>query len=166
MERSRGRWGFIVITTFPTSDLDRFRALIVRYLGLQCDDAKLGFLAEVLRRRLEATGDEAAVYLAQLDANAVPHEVVMLAQELTVAETYFFRHVEQYRAFAEIALLDRMRAAHSAGVRPSVVSAGCASGEEPYSLAITVRDVIPDRVDAVSILGVDINPDHIEKATR
>lgn len=155
-----------MITTFATPDLERFRALIVRCLGLQFEDAKLGFLADVLRRRLEATKEEPDLYLAQLDAKAVPHEVVMLAQELTVAETYFFRHVEQYRAFAEVALPDRLRYAQAAGARLSVVSAGCASGEEPYSLAITVRDTLPDRVDAVSILGVDINPVLVEKATR
>jgi len=155
-----------MITTCNAPDLERFRALIVRCLGLQFDDAKLGFLGEVLRRRLDATRQEAAVYLAQLDTRPAPDEVVMLAQELTVAETYFFRHLEQYRAFAEVSLLDRLRAARSAGVRMSAVSAGCASGEEPYSLAMTIRDAAPDCVDAVSILGVDINPGQIEKAAR
>lgn len=47
----------------------------------------------MFRRRLEATREEAAAYLAQLNANGAPREVVMLAQELTGAETYFFRHV-------------------------------------------------------------------------
>jgi chemotaxis protein methyltransferase CheR len=155
-----------MITTFHASDLERFRALIVRCLGLQFEDAKLGFLAEVLRRRLEATKQEPAVYLALLDTRPAVHEVGLLAQELTVAETYFFRHLEQYRAFAEVALPDRVRAVQSAGVRVSVVSAACASGEEPYSLAMTVREAIPDRVDAVSILGVDINAAQIEKAAR
>lgn len=166
MERPRRRWGFSVITTFATRDLHRFRASIARCLGLQFEEAKLGFLAEVLHRRLEATRQEADVYLARLDAMAMPHEVVALAQELTVAETYFFRHVEQYRAFADVALPDRLRYAQTAAVRLSVVSMGCASGEEPYSLAITVRDTIPDRADAVSILGVDINPVLLERAAR
>ena len=155
-----------MITTFATPALERFRALIVRRLGLQFEDAKLGFLAEVLRRRLESTKEGADNYLAQLDAEASSNEVVVLAQELTVAETYFFRHVEQYRAFAEMALPDRLRCSQAAGARLSIVSAGCASGEEPYSLAITVRDTLTDRAEAVSILGVDINPVLLEKATR
>lgn len=152
--------------TSVAPDLERFRALIVRSLGLQFDDAKLGFLAEVLRRRLEGTNEDADRYLARLDAKTAPHEVVRLAQELTVAETYFFRHVEQYRAFADIALPDRLRYAHAAGVRLSIVSTGCASGEEPYSLAITLRNTVPERADMVSILGVDINPTLLEKARR
>jgi chemotaxis protein methyltransferase CheR len=155
-----------VITTFATLELERFRGLIARRLGLHFEDAKLGFLGDVLRRRLEATKECADIYLAQLEANTSPNEAVMLAQELTVAETYFFRHIEQYRAFAEIALPDRLAYCRQAGVRVSIVSTGCASGEEPYSLAIAVRDALADRAEAVSILGVDINPVLLEKAAR
>jgi chemotaxis protein methyltransferase CheR len=146
-------------------ELERFRAWVVRSLGLHFDDAKSAFLAEVLRRRMDATKEDAHTYLRHLDPEASPAEFAALAQELTVAETYFFRHVEQYRAFAEVALPDRLRS-NGLGSRLSVVSAGCASGEEPYSLAITVRDVLGDREGAVSILGVDINQILIDKARR
>ena len=44
-----------MIATFDTHEVERFRDLISHTLGLQFDDAKLGFLAEVLRRRLEAS---------------------------------------------------------------------------------------------------------------
>jgi chemotaxis protein methyltransferase CheR len=155
-----------VITGFDAKQLERFRELIGRCLGLQFEDVKLGFLADVLRRRLEVTGQGSDGYLARLDAE-VPRdeEVTTLAQELTVAETYFFRHVEQYRAFAEVALPDRLRRAQATGTHLQIASAGCASGEEPYSLAIVVRDAVADP-SSVSILGVDINSTLLEKAAR
>ena len=59
-----------------------------------------------------------------------------------------------------------MRSAQAAGGRASVVSMGCASGEEPYSLAITVRDTFADCAEMVSILGFDINPAALERAAR
>ena len=155
-----------MIATFDTNELERFRDLIARSVGLQFEDAKFGFLADVLRRRLEASRQRSDVYLARLEARVSPDDVRALAEELTVGETYFFRHVEQYRAFAEIALPDRLRCAKAAGTRLQILSAGCASGEEPYSLAMAVQDTAIDRSTSVSILGVDINAAALEKARR
>ena len=152
------------MTPVAASELERFRGLIVRRLGLQFDDSKLGFLGDVLRRRVEAVSDATDVYLAQLESEASSQETAALAQELTVGETYFFRHIEQYRAFTEIALRDRLDRALASGTRLAVLSAGCASGEEPYSLAITIRDAV--NAENASIVGVDINPAQIEKARR
>jgi chemotaxis protein methyltransferase CheR len=149
-----------------SSDVARFRTLIARCLGLQFEDGKLGFVADVLARRLEATKQRSDAYLGRLEGCASPDDVMALAQELTIAETYFFRHVEQYRAFTEIALQDRLRCGHASGMRVHILSAGCASGEEPYSLAMAVRDAIGDRSSSVAILGVDINAALLERATR
>lgn len=155
-----------MIATFDTNELERFRDLIARSLGLQFEDAKFGFLADVLRRRLDASRQRSDVYLARLEARASTDDVRALAEELTVGETYFFRHVEQYRAFGEIALPDRLRCAKAAGTRLQILSAGCASGEEPYSLAMAVQDTAIDRSTSVAILGVDINAAALEKARR
>ena len=150
---------------FSSADIERFRSVIARCLGLQFEDAKLGFLADVLRRRLDVVGQTPDVYLARLETEHLDDEVGALAQELTVPETYFFRHNDQYRAFAEIALPDRI-AAQSAARRLRILSAGCASGEEAYSLAMLVREAAVDPSWDVSILGVDVNPAIVSKATR
>ena len=153
-----------MIAMVAAPELERFRTWIVRCFGLHFDDAKLGFLAEVLRRRLESTQQEVNHYLRRLDAEPSPTEIAALGQELTVAETYFFRHMDQFRAFAEVAVPVRLRSS-ATGAELNIVSAGCASGEEPYSLAIAVREAVNDTA-AVSILGVDINPLLIQKARR
>jgi chemotaxis protein methyltransferase CheR len=88
-----------------------------------------------------------------------------LVQDLTVAETYFFRNMDQFRAFSDVALPDRWRHAQREGRRLQIVSAGCATGEEPYSLAITARDSVA-RASDVSITAVDINPLVLERARR
>jgi len=150
---------------FSSADIDRFRSVIACRLGLQFEDAKLGYLADVMRRRLEIGRQTPEAYLARLETELVDDETGALAQELTVPETYFFRHNDQFRAFAEIALPDRM-GAQSAARRLRILSAGCASGEEAYSLAMLVREAAMDRSWDVSILGVDVNPAIVSKATR
>jgi len=150
---------------FEASEVDRFRNIVARRLGLQFDDAKLGFLGDLLRRRLSANGQACEIYLANLDVGASKTELSALAQELTVPETYFFRNMDQFRAFSEVVLPCRMRARESHR-RLRFLSAACASGEEAYTLAILLREVSADLSWAVSILGIDVNPVMLEKAAR
>lgn len=146
-----------------TRSSERLRAVLTRRLGLQFDDAKLGFLDEVLQRRLGKLKRSHDAYLQALEEQPSSDELGMLAQELTVTETYFFRNSEQFRALAEVVLPERM----SLPGRPKVMrllSAGCASGEEAYSIAIVARETIADPSWEVVIRAVDLNPSALAKA--
>ncbi len=145
-------------------DVERLRSAVARHLGLRFDDTKLRFLEEVLWRRVEADGRGLEVYLRSLEAPVAPRdELRALARELTVAETYFFRHMEQLRAFAELVLPERLRARLPAR-RLRVLSAGCATGEEVYSLAILISETVADPSWNITVRGVDVNPAVLEKA--
>ena len=145
------------------SDWERFRTVITQRIGLQFEDAKLGFLGGVLRRRLAARKQSSEAYLRALENDPPNGELTALAQELTVGETYFFRNNEQFRALAEVVLPERMRVQGAAKVL-RLLSAGCASGEEAYSMAIVARDVVADPAWDVRIRAVDLNPAGLEKA--
>ena len=147
------------------SDLDRFRTVIIERIGLQFDDARLGFLGEVLQRRLDKLGRSGDAYLRGLEDRSTSGEITALAPELTVGETYFFRNNEQFRALAEVVLPERMRVHRAPGVL-RLLSAGCASGEEAYSMAIVAREAVTDPSWEVAIRAVDLNPAVLEKATR
>jgi chemotaxis protein methyltransferase CheR len=142
-----------------------FRAAVTRWLGLEFDDSKDEFLAGVVRRRAAARNLSREAYLAGLRAGAPPaSEQSALARELTINETYFFRHPAQFEAFRDEALPDRMRA-RDATRQLRVTSLGCSTGEEPYSLAILLDDVRRRGWD-VAILGVDLDPTVLERARR
>ncbi|MEI9938666.1 MAG: CheR family methyltransferase [Pseudomonadota bacterium] len=149
-----------------SADVGRFRAAVALRMGLWFDDAKLEFLATVLDQRLQAQSESPARYLARLERDPdVRVELREIALELTVNETYFFRHNDQFRAFAEIALPARVEA--RASVRQlRLLSAGCSSGEEAYTLSILTRERLSDRHPPfdVSIRGVDINPRVVARA--
>jgi chemotaxis protein methyltransferase CheR len=146
-------------------DLERFRAAIVQQIGLQFDDARLGFLGEVLQRRLDKHDRSGNAYLAGLELEPSRIELAALARELTVGETYFFRNNEQFRALAEVVLPERIRVHHAPKVL-RLLSAGCASGEEAYSMAIVARETVTDLSWEVQIRAVDLNPAALEKAAR
>lgn len=151
------------MTALPRSDVERFRTVVARRLGLHFDDGRLPLLADTLERRLEALGRASETYLGQLDTEPEKVEIGILSTELTVTETYFFRNIDQFHATAEVALPAR-RAARLDTKRLRLLSAGCASGEEPYSLSILLREAAFDPSWSVAIRAVDVNPAALEKA--
>lgn len=146
-------------------DVERFRSVVAERLGLHFEDAKLAFLADVFRRRLAATERSSVAYLAGLEQEPAHEEIGALAQELTVGETYFFRNIEQYRALSEVVLPARMRGRLDSK-RLQILSAGCASGEEAYSVAIVARETALDASWDISILAVDVNRAMLAKGAR
>ena len=153
------------------TDIEQFRTMVTCHLGLQYEDGKLDYLADVMRQRMQSVGrarfESSRAYLVHLNASPKGSaEWRALAEQLTVNETFFFRNSDNFLALGEIVLPERIRAkAQSKQLR--ILSAGCSSGDEPYSLAIMLREALPD-LDAwdVKIIGIDINPAILLKATR
>lgn len=88
-----------------------------------------------------------------------------LASHLTVGETYFFRDPASFEALEREILPPLVAKRSDAGRTLRLWSAGCCTGEEAYSLAITCARALPDlRAWNVSILATDINPKFLAKA--
>ena len=84
--------------------------------------------------------------------------------ELTVGESFFFRNEFHFRALRDKVFTEIMR--DNAGQREiRVWSAGCATGEEPYSVAILLDQLLAERGSwLVSVLGTDLNLAFLERA--
>ncbi|MBX3198505.1 MAG: hypothetical protein KF894_10265 [Labilithrix sp.] len=120
----------------PADGVARLRAIVARRLGLSLDESRDAELAEILARRLaERRRSDAGAYLDALDAS--PGELDALGQLLTVGETCFFRARAHFDVLSDVVLPARSR---SRGDDLRILSAGCSSGEEPYSLAIFMRE--------------------------
>lgn len=146
------------------ADVDKFRTLILARLGLNFDDTKFGFLAEIIQGRLQETRLSASDYLHRLEFDGAESELTSLAMKLTVPETYFFRNKDQFTALREVVIPQRMTARGDTRAL-NVLSAGCASGEEAYSLAITLFRMM-DASWTWSVRAIDINPTVLKKARR
>lgn len=149
-------------------DVESFRELIAERLGLSFEEGKLEFLGDVLRRRMEETGCQRfSAYRGRVcTISSKPDELGALAEELTVGETYFFRYGDQFSALAGTVFPARI-VARQRERRLRILSAGCASGEEPYSLAILLQERFPELSSwDVRILAFDVSPVMVRKALR
>ncbi len=118
-------------------DFRLLRDFIAQYSGIHFDDSNRYLLERRLQNRLQAHSMESFrdYYLHLIYNPNREEEVNSLLDILTTNETYFFREMNQLRAFAE-EILPEMAAAPGAERRIRVWSAGCSTGEEPYTLAI------------------------------
>lgn len=92
-------------------------------------------------------------------------EIEILASHLTISETYFWREPRVFEALVEQVLPGLIRVREKGERRLRIWSAGCASGEEPYSIAIALRRLLPVPEDwRITILATDINPGILSRA--
>jgi chemotaxis protein methyltransferase CheR len=94
-------------------------------------------------------------------------QIEMLASHLTVGETYFFREKRSLDILEQHILPELFRARAQTEKHLRIWSAGCCSGEEPYSIAMMLDRLIPDFENwNVTILATDINPQFLHKAAQ
>ncbi len=146
-----------------SSELRRFRDLLATWLGWTFDDGDSDQLSRLLGERAAEHRLSRGDYLDRLGARAWTAEITELIERLSITETYFFRHGEQFRALREAALPERV-AARSAQRVLRMLSVACSSGEEAYSLAIAGRQVRPDPDWLINVVGIDNNPAVLRKA--
>jgi chemotaxis protein methyltransferase CheR len=100
-----------------------------------------------------------------LSSPITPGQMDILASHLTIHETYFWREPQVFEALVSQILPALVRSRENSGRRIRIWSAGCATGEEPYSIAIALCRAIPDLKEwNISILATDINPLILRKA--
>ncbi|HEV8323461.1 MAG TPA: CheR family methyltransferase [Myxococcota bacterium] len=135
--------------------------------GLRVGERNEETLGRFVLGRLQDLGvsiDEYAALVRQ--GSPLSGELERLTRALTVGETYFFRGPAQFdvlRAHILPELVERRRA--QAVLR--LASAGCATGEEAYSLAILLHETVPELERwRASVLGVDVNTAALRQAAQ
>ncbi|OAN53711.1 chemotaxis protein [Paramagnetospirillum marisnigri] len=140
------------------------KTLVIDTTGMAFYRDKNQDLAQILAARMmETASTSCAAYLERLRDGQ--HEMDALVAELTIGETYFFRHKEQFDALRDIILpevIERNRPLR----RLRIWSAGCATGPEPYSIAIMLEREFGARIADwhVTVLGTDINQKFLARA--
>lgn len=144
-------------------------AVIAEQLGLHFPPERLPELRRGLGLAANELGLADADACAQrlLAAQLTESEMEVVASHLTIGETYFLRCPDTFSALATQVLPALVAARRRNGKRLRIWSAACCSGEEAYSLAIVLRQLLPDVDDwDISILATDINPRFLHKAAE
>lgn len=143
---------------FTAKDFERVRKMIYAHAGISLSDSKQELVYSRLSRRLRQTGIRTfAEYLALLESNDVA-EWEAFTNSLTTNLTSFFREPHHFPLLAEHLLSIR-------GKRPITLWCSAAStGEEPYSMAMTVMDTLGRDAAHVSIIASDLDTKVLETA--
>lgn len=175
--------GILTKSELGYGDYLRFRQLVQERSGLDFPEKKwsslsLGIFKALGESPLAFAGDTSNLdeYYNLLRDKHNPlgrAEMERLIRMLTIGETHFFRDKAQFEALRQHVLpqlIARKRAAAAAiapGIQPQlrIWSAGCATGEEPYSVAIMLKELLPDLENwHILILATDINEEALTRA--
>jgi chemotaxis protein methyltransferase CheR len=142
----------------------RLRDLLSNYSGVYLDATRQRLLEHGIGQRLLATGDGLLSYELRLRAPGARDELCRLSELVLNHETVFFRNMPHVRALRDV-LLPELHRRKPRGEAIRIWSAGCATGEEAYSLAITVLEAFggaPAR--PVEIWATDLSAPALDKA--
>ena len=122
-----------------------------------------GRMASTLRDRQLSSYSE---YLDILFSDKTGQEIIHFLNKITTNHTFFMREMEHFRFMKETALPLFEKNKRRKDLR--IWSAGCSSGQEPYTIAMTLEDYFSGKSGMwnISILGTDISMDALEKAKR
>ena len=142
---------------FTESDFTRIRELIYQRAGIALSDHKRDMAYSRLARRLRACGKSSfSAYLDALEHDNDPAEWEAFTNALTTNLTSFFREAHHFPLLAE----------HVAKVREPVTvwCSAASTGEEPYSIAMTLIETLGARASQCTILATDLDTQVLAKA--
>lgn len=145
-------------TVITLKEFRLFQALVQRETGIFLSDQKRELLVGRLAPRLRAL---ALTSFSAYHDHVCTHrdELIRMIDAVCTNETHFFREPKQF-AFLESQVIPQWRAAGKKHVR--VWSAACSTGEEPYSIAMTLAASLPDC--AIEIIASDLSTKVLERA--
>ena len=143
---------------FTNENFERVRKLIYEHAGISLKPAKQDMVYSRLARRLRANGvDNFQDYLALLENNNKT-EWEAFVNSLTTNLTSFFREPHHFPLLAEHIIR------HKEGHPIALWCSAASTGEEPYSIAMTVVDALGSFTPSVSIIATDLDTNVIAKA--
>jgi chemotaxis protein methyltransferase CheR len=145
-------------------NLAAFKELLLRTCGHSFEKDREQALSAAMKRRMEVRGiggNDAYLSLLMRDSE----ELLRLTELLTVNETYFFREPDHLNLMVDALLPEFTALRTPQPVR--IVSAGCSTGEEPYTIAMMLRERFGDTSEQLfDIIGVDIDSTVIATARQ
>lgn len=150
---------------FTASDFRQISALVHAEAGIVLNDGKANLVYSRLAKRLRAIGLRSFHdYCSLVASREGVDERQALIAAMTTNTTRFFREPHHFKHLAREVLPELLENARKGG-RVRIWSAGCSSGEEPYTIAMTLLELMPDAPEYdILILATDIDPDMLHTA--
>jgi chemotaxis protein methyltransferase CheR len=158
----------VVEQELSDKEFKSFRDLIAERAGIYFEPGKQDLLRTNLVQRMEDCGlSSFADYFQLLSSPAGTKEFDHLLNLIVIPETYFFRDQEQFRALEHSIIPEILKNKSEAGSSLRIWSAGCSTGEEPYTIALIVAAGMAGvNYPAVQILATDVSNAALEAARQ
>lgn len=152
--------------TLTRDDMGFIAKLVYEHAGIVIREHKEAMTRGRLARRVKALGlGSVAEYCAFLKTPGAVSEIPELINAVTTNHTAFFRERHHFDHLRKDVLPKLLQERSGRRGRIRIWSSACSSGEEPYSIAATSRDVLGSRSDVdFRILATDIDTDILERA--
>lgn len=144
----------------------RFADMIYKFSGIRFEENKNYFLASKLTNRCQALGlDSFESYWQYLNSPSGNMEYGFMIDEITINETFFYRHQPQMDAFREEILHPMVYLKKSKRQnRLRIWSSAASTGDEIYTIALMIKEAGLDKEIGIDLVGTDICTDAIRKA--
>jgi chemotaxis protein methyltransferase CheR len=156
------------LTLLSDGEFRLFRDLIYEECGISLSLEKRAFLESRLRRRLDELGITSGYeyYRVVTGPQGRSQELPALLDSLMICETSFFRNLPQFDLLREVVLPELTAKKVRTGTRIlRVWSAGCSTGQEPYSAVIALLETLPDRESwTIRVVASDLSFTALERA--
>jgi chemotaxis protein methyltransferase CheR len=145
---------------FTEEEIREIRNIIWKHSGIYIEDSKLYLLKFKTSSRLKKIRVTPREYILLLNDSS--QELKELIESITIGETQFFRDKIQIDTFFDKIFKNYIQEKKNSPDIITILSAGCATGEEPYTLAIYMLEKFP--TINFRVFGIDINENFIERA--
>ena len=144
--------------TLTDREFNQIRKLVIEHTGISLSDAKRNLVYGRLTKRLRKMEiDDFGSYIDLLESPGGEEELANFTNAITTNLTSFFRENHHFE-FLKSDVLPKLLRDNAGTKKIRVWSAGCSTGEEPYSIAMTIREIIPESKDwDIKILATDLD---------
>lgn len=149
---------------FSDKDFKRVKSLVYDFAGIDLNESKKNLVYNRLAKRIRFLQmNRFSEYLDYVE-EVGEEEFVNLINAITTNLTFFFRENHHFEYLAN-QVIPHLLAKNKASKKIRIWSAGCSTGEEPYSLAIILKEAVPAGWDA-RVLATDLDTTVVETAQR
>lgn len=149
---------------FTADDFTRIKRMVYEFAGIDLNESKKNLVYNRLSKRIRVLGLQTFKNYLNYVEEQGEAEFVNLINAITTNLTFFFRENHHFDYLAQ-QVVPMLLKTNQASKKIRVWSAGCSTGEEPYSLAITLKETVPPGWD-VQVIATDLDTNVVDTARK
>ena len=145
---------------FTEQDFKRVQKIVYDFAGIDLNESKMNLVYNRLAKRIRFLAlTSFSEYIDYVEAQG-ESEFIQLINSITTNLTFFFRENHHFEHLAE-KVIPSLLASNAASRKIRIWSAGCSTGEEPYSIAIVLKEKVPSGWDA-QVIATDLDSNVVQ----